>query len=322
MTAHTLYDGLAGTGCLRITACLTVTASTLKPARWVVQFERWSQNRTQGERLILQWTENMPPGEGCGYDHCIAETPFGRFLISWKGWKEFDSPTVDETPWGNWHKAFNSVDEAKAACQKEVNERFARWGRPATPPTQPSDYIDPEHHGEDLELLRVFYQACQAEGGTADEIYLKGIRAVLAACPDTPPAPEPGEVAELVAWLRNRDRWTQLTDAQVDRAATLLAQQAAPAPAVVPLRLCERLPDPRPESEGGDCDEEGKFWVIMPRSATPFPNWTLLWKGHLRPYHSHWLPASAIPTPSNYIRDQKSIRPDSCSLPQAGEVEG
>jgi hypothetical protein len=45
----------------------------------------------------------------------------------------------------------------------------------------PPDYIDPEHQGEDLELLETFYRACAAEGGTADEIHLRGIRAVLAA---------------------------------------------------------------------------------------------------------------------------------------------
>jgi len=44
----------------------------------------------------------------------------------------------------------------------------------------PTNYIDPEHQGEDLELLQTFYQACQSEGGTADEICLRGIRAVLA----------------------------------------------------------------------------------------------------------------------------------------------
>jgi len=50
--------------------------------------------------------------------------------------------------------------------------------------------------------------------------------------------PESGEVAELVASLRNRDRWTQLTDAQVDRAATLLQQLSTPAP---PATLSDAL---------------------------------------------------------------------------------
>lgn len=65
----------------------------------------------------------------------------------------------------------------------------------ATPPPLAPDYIDPEHHGEDRELLQVFYAACNAEGGTADEIHLRGIRAVMAACPAlaTPPPVPPSE---------------------------------------------------------------------------------------------------------------------------------
>ncbi|MCE2836657.1 MAG: hypothetical protein LW834_06815 [Cyanobium sp. 49614_E6] len=147
----------------------------------------------EGEGPILQWTENMPPSEGCRYDHCTAETPFGRFLISWKGWKQFHSPTVDETPWGDWFGAFNSVDDAKAACQQGMNERLSRWGRPTTPPPLPPNFIDPDHTGQDRELLEVFYRACNAEGGTADEIHLRGIKAVLAACSAAPPAPQAGE---------------------------------------------------------------------------------------------------------------------------------
>ena len=84
------------------------------------------------------------------------------------------------------------------------------------------------------------------------------------------------------------------------RAAAIawVRQVAPPAPVVVPVAKAERLPGE------GDCDAEGRCWVYMPRRATPTPNWTLLWKGHLQPYHSHWLPAHAIP------------------LPQAGEGEG
>jgi hypothetical protein len=78
---------------------------------------------------ILQWTENMPPNEGCRYDHCTANTPFGRFLITWKSWKQFDSPNVDETPWCKWYGAFNSVDAAKAACQREMDVRLTFWSR-------------------------------------------------------------------------------------------------------------------------------------------------------------------------------------------------
>ena len=68
----------------------------------------------------------------------------------------------------------------------------------ATPPPLAPNYIDPEHHGEDRELLQVFYAACNAEGGTADEIHLRGIRAVMAApaALATPP-PEPPTNKEL-----------------------------------------------------------------------------------------------------------------------------
>jgi hypothetical protein len=77
----------------------------------------------------------------------------------------------------------------------EAAEHFVEVPKmaPTAPPPLPPGYIDPEHQGDDLRLLEVFYRACYAEGGTADEIHLRGIRAVLAAGPATPPAPEPGE---------------------------------------------------------------------------------------------------------------------------------
>jgi hypothetical protein len=52
----------------------------------------------------------------------------------------------------------------------------------------PPDYIDPEHKGRDLELLEVFYKACRSEGGTADEIHLRGLKAVLALAQPEPRA--------------------------------------------------------------------------------------------------------------------------------------
>ena len=85
----------------------------------------------------LQWTENRQPNEECRYNHCIAETPFGRFLITWKGWKRYDDPTVDDTPWGDWYGGFNSVDEAKAACQREFDVKVKVCAALSTP-TQPN----------------------------------------------------------------------------------------------------------------------------------------------------------------------------------------
>ena len=65
----------------------------------------------------------------------------------------------------------------------------------------PSGYIDPGHKGEDLALLETFYRACLAEGGTVNEIELRGIRAVLATH-STPQPPADGEVGALVERLK------------------------------------------------------------------------------------------------------------------------
>lgn len=72
----------------------------------------------------LVWTSPAPPNEMVRYDHVIAETPFGRFLITWKGWKESDSPTIDETPWGEWGGAFTTVEQAMAAAEAAFTKRI------------------------------------------------------------------------------------------------------------------------------------------------------------------------------------------------------
>jgi hypothetical protein len=35
----------------------------------------------------LIWTDEQKSNDEISYNHVIAETPFGRFLITWKGWK-------------------------------------------------------------------------------------------------------------------------------------------------------------------------------------------------------------------------------------------
>lgn len=82
------------------------------------QVERWVS--------ALAWTDERRPDDACSYNHCIAETPFGRFLITWKGWKDYQSPTADETPWGEWFgMGWDTVDEAKSACEQEFARRVA-----------------------------------------------------------------------------------------------------------------------------------------------------------------------------------------------------
>ena len=44
----------------------------------------------------------------------------------------------------------------------------------------PDNYIDTNISGTERELLEVFYEGCLGEGGTADEVTLRGLHAVLA----------------------------------------------------------------------------------------------------------------------------------------------
>ena len=131
--------------------------------------------------------------------------------------------------------------------------------------------------------------------------------------------PEPGEVGEMLAvngvfkgshgieGLLNADAfWEQqpygtrlyygdgITDylhrGVLRCAATLLQQLSAPAPAVVPVAVAERLPGEE------DCDAEGRCWIFMPDIGTA-PSWRLVDPRDIGPYHTHWLPAHAIPLP-------------------------
>jgi hypothetical protein len=141
--------------------------------------------------------------------------------------------------------------------------------------------------------------------------------------PAAPPAPEPGVVGELVdrlGWIAAQlfDIGWSDDSASVARAATLLQQLSAPALMVVPagslhvvdlppgrieplsapapvevpvpVAVAERLPGE------GDLDAEGRLWIFMPDIGSP-PSWRLVDPRDIRPYHTHWSPAHAIPVP-------------------------
>jgi hypothetical protein len=91
------------------------------------------------EPVAITWELNGD--KGCGYNNWLGTTPFGRILITWKGWKEHHDACVDEFPGG-----FNSAGEpedVKAACEAEYIRRLGHthpprreqepgfWGRAA-----------------------------------------------------------------------------------------------------------------------------------------------------------------------------------------------
>jgi hypothetical protein len=83
---------------------------------------------------ILQWTENLPPSqEYCDpieerwYNHCVAYTPFGRFLVCWRTAKPHIF-CIRETPWSALAvETYDSLEAAKAACQQAMNDRLEQW---------------------------------------------------------------------------------------------------------------------------------------------------------------------------------------------------
>ena len=65
----------------------------------------------------IQWSEVRQPDDDCCYTHVIGETPFGRFLITWKGWKESPSFDVEESPWDVWVGSGYDLENAKKLAQ-------------------------------------------------------------------------------------------------------------------------------------------------------------------------------------------------------------
>ena len=93
----------------------------------------------------LEWSQEMPPNDDICYNHVVASTPFGRLVITWKGWKDYDSPTIDEAPWPDWWGCGQDLEEAKTLADTEYAKRVMRClqsssepNTPNTPPTSPT----------------------------------------------------------------------------------------------------------------------------------------------------------------------------------------
>lgn len=89
---------------------------------------------------LLEWSEAAPPTKDvCSYDHCIAETTFGKYWLEWKSWKgnearraPFFEPVrtdgsdgvVIYAPGHEYVGCEYSLDEAKAAAQADYEKRI------------------------------------------------------------------------------------------------------------------------------------------------------------------------------------------------------
>jgi hypothetical protein len=82
----------------------------------------------QPEPVAISWV--LDGDKDCGYNNWLGITPFGRILITWKGWKEHLDACVDEFP--GVFQAYGEPDYVKAACEAEYIRRLGR----AQPPRE------------------------------------------------------------------------------------------------------------------------------------------------------------------------------------------
>lgn len=96
-------------------------------------------------KFKLCWTDPSPPnGQDRWYDHVIATSPLGEFVIEWKSWKEYDSYTISLN--GDYintsvdlsgakglaqeyvrNKLLELIDFAESANDKNIDAAFERW---------------------------------------------------------------------------------------------------------------------------------------------------------------------------------------------------
>ncbi len=73
--------------------------------------------------MTLSWSEERQPCADCRYTHVVSETPLGKIVIEWKGWKDYDSPMCN-MPWGEFFIG-NDLADTKRMVQEAWN-RMAR----------------------------------------------------------------------------------------------------------------------------------------------------------------------------------------------------
>jgi hypothetical protein len=75
------------------------------------------------DSIKLQWSDHLKPNDEVRYDHLIAQTSFGRILITWKGWKEEWNLAfiIDEHPVDGARGSYagNTIEEAKQSAEEK-----------------------------------------------------------------------------------------------------------------------------------------------------------------------------------------------------------
>ena len=258
-----------------------------------------AQPESEGS-ATLNWSEERQPCEQCRYNHCIAETPFGRFLISWKGWKGYPAVTVDEAPFGEWFECWNSVEKAKSACQAEYSRRLAAavGSLPSQPePQGPQQGVS---YRQLLAALESLIHKFDTEDCTTI-CELEPWKDLVSAAKDTQPEPQGPTDEEIeqeaVANADTDDEYRAF------KRGAFFVQERIHRPVIQPVPVSERLPGAE------DCDTEGRCWTT---NYIPAQVYSPVWKKTELPQKSlkqdfsnayfwrdvtYWLPHWALPVP-------------------------
>lgn len=70
----------------------------------------------------LVWSDRFGPNSECSYDHITADSALGLYRVEWKGWKDFDPPTV--CCGGAFIGCYNTIQSAKSAAQADYEARI------------------------------------------------------------------------------------------------------------------------------------------------------------------------------------------------------
>ena len=109
---------------------------------------------TEIQKLVVKplvWSAPRKPNKSIPYDHRIAETPFGRFVLTWKSWKAepWQGVGFDELPWGGvWYQSWETPEEAMKDAEAAWKEKL-HSALQASPGAEAAHIPrgDVDHHG-------------------------------------------------------------------------------------------------------------------------------------------------------------------------------
>lgn len=203
---------------------------------------------------LIEWSETREPDKDCHYTHIIGQTAFGRVLITWKGWKDHDWPTVDESPWG-FMSGDSDAESTKRLVENEYNRRLRCAVGSPLETTVPSSKIDRVSN-----LLREWRGNCNVQHMY---VVLNDIKKVLGAEGTTerhPFSSATGTDRAIDRWVDGKpaetDGWKCVTCGHENPRGALRCQNAACTAMTKPLKAsCDPYKAKCEGGTGGPCTQ-------------------------------------------------------------------